>query len=225
MEFLGDKKSLIIPDDEPFDHEAKRTLDIITFHAPKPQYDIRCSDEGFAYFYQDVPLSNWWDSVPAIQFDGHTFNASESLFMYIKAKCFEDQEIATKIVEADNQAYDQPKKRWDAVKKLGKKVRNFDEKLWTDVRRAAMYKTLKLKAQFDEEFKRVLLDPQYAGKTFVEASPYDKIYGIGLDKKNAMEKGKAGWQGANLLGELLTLLRDKLMSDQEKPSERKEVTP
>lgn len=28
--------------------------------------------------------------------------------------------------------------------------------------------------------------------TFAEASPYDKIWGIGIDTKTAMERGRAG---------------------------------
>ena len=179
----------------------------------KPQYDIRCSDEGYAYFYMNVPLSNWWDSVPAIEYDGHTFNASESIFMYLKAQCFNDEEIAEKIVEADNMTYDRPKKRWDAVKKLGKKVRGFDDKIWARHNRDAMYTALKQKALYDEEFKRVLLDPQYAGMTFVEASKYDKIWGIGIDANTAMRVGKAGWQGHNFLGRALTDLRNELRPD------------
>ena len=176
----------------------------------KPKYDIRCSDEGYAYFYMNVPLSNWWDSVPAIEYDGHTFNASESIFMYLKAKHFKDEETAIKIVEADNKTYDKPRQRWDAVKKLGKKIKNFDDKEWAGPNRKAMAIALKQKAQYDEEFKRVLLDPQYAGMTFCEASKYDKIWGIGIDAKTAMEVGKAGWKGHNFLGRALTELRNEL---------------
>lgn len=175
----------------------------------KPNYDIRCSD-GYAYFYMDVPLSNWWDSVPAIQYDGHTFNASESIFMYLKAKYFKDEETAAKIVEADNKTYDQPKKRWAAVKRLGKKVKNFDDKKWAGPNRKAMATALKQKALYDEEFKRVLLDPQYAGMTFCEASKYDQIWGIGIDANTAIRVGKAGWKGHNFLGRALTELRDEL---------------
>lgn len=182
----------------------------------KPKYNIRCSDEGYAYFYMDVPLSNWWDSVPAIQYDGHTFNASESLFMYLKAKHFKDEEAAAKIVEADNMTYEKPKQRWDAVKKLGRKVKNFDVKEWAGPSRAAMAIALKQKAQYDEEFKKVLLDPQYAGMTFCEASPRDPKWGIGIDAKTAMEVGRAGWKGHNFLGRALTDLRNELRPDLKK---------
>lgn len=179
----------------------------------KPKYDIRCSDEDYAYFYMDVPLSNWWDSVPAIQYDGHTFNASESIFMYLKAKYFGDEETATKIVETDNNTDVQVKDRCRAIKKLGRKVKGLDDSVWAGPNRKAMATALKQKAQYDEEFKRVLLDPKYAGMTFCEAAPKDTIWGIGLDMRTAMRVGKKGWRGHNFLGRALTDLRNELRPD------------
>lgn len=179
----------------------------------KPRYNIKCSDEGYAYFFMDVPLSNWWDSVPAIQYDGHSFNSSESVFMYLKALFFDDEETAARIVQADNKTYAQPKSRWNAVKKLGNKVKNLDNKKWAGPNRKAMAIALKQKALYDEEFKRVLLDPQYAGMTFCEAAPKDTIWGIGLDMRTAMRVGRGGWQGHNFLGRALTDLRNELRPD------------
>lgn len=179
----------------------------------KPKYNIKCSDEGYAYFYMDVPLSNWWDSVPAIKYDGHTFNSSEAIFMYLKAKHFKDEETAVKIVKTDKKTYAQPDGRWRAVKRLGRRVKNYTDKEWAKHNRKAMATALKQKALYDEEFKRVLLDPQYAGMTFVEASEHDPIWGIGIDANTAMREGKAGWKGHNFLGRALTDLRDELRPD------------
>ena len=182
----------------------------------KPKYNIKCSDEGYAYFYKDVPLSNWWNSVPAIQYDGHTFNSSEAIFMYLKAKHFKDEKTAAKIVETDKKTYAQPDGSWRAVKRLGSKVKNLNNKEWAKHNRKAMARALKQKALYDEEFKRVLLDPQYAGMTFVEASKHDPIWGIGIEANTAMREGKAGWKGHNFLGRALTDLRNELRPDLEK---------
>lgn len=179
----------------------------------KPKYNIKCSDEGYAYFYMDVPLSNWWDSVPAIEYDGHTFNSSEAIFMYLKAKHFKDEETAAKIVKTDKKTYSRPTNRWRAVKNLGSKVKNLNNKEWAKHNRKAMAIALKQKALYDEEFKRVLLDPQYAGMTFCEAAPKDTIWGIGLDMRTAMRVGREGWQGHNFLGRALTDLRNELRPD------------
>jgi ribA/ribD-fused uncharacterized protein len=63
---------------------------------------------------------------------------------------------------------------------------------------------------------RRLLDAT-GDKMIVEASPLDKIWGIGLDEKGALERGKKGWRGLNLLGEALmqarTILREEAKSE------------
>ena len=38
----------------------------------------------------------------------------------------------------------------------------------------------------------------------VEASPYDKIWGIGLKKEDAIKISEDKWPGENLLGKVLT---------------------
>jgi len=62
---------------------------------------------------------------------------------------------------------------------------------------------------------RRLLDAT-GDKMIVEASPLDKIWGIGLGEKEALEKGEKGWRGLNLLGKALmqarAILRDEAKS-------------
>ena len=48
-------------------------------------------------------------------------------------------------------------------------------------------------------------------KTLVEASPMDRIWGIGLAEDDPRAWNKKSWKGQNLLGEVLTRVRDKLM--------------
>lgn len=48
------------------------------------------------------------------------------------------------------------------------------------------------------------------GTTLVEASPYDKIYGIGLVASDPRALDRKTWNGQNLLGEVLTELREEL---------------
>ena len=159
---------------------------------------IRCTDE-YIYFYSDkTPFSNW-NITPGIKYDGYEFSSSETLFMYLKAKVFRDDEMAERIVPLD------PK----AAKKCGRLVSPYSDEVWERERENAMYVALKAKLDASQEFRDALLAEEYRGKTFVEASPYDKIWGIKLSVADAYA-GKE-WKGLNLLGKLLTELRDETL--------------
>ena len=176
----------------------------------EPNSTIRCTDK-YVYFYQDTPLSNWWTSKPYIPYDGQLFASSEALFMFLKAKVFRDDVIAGII----------PKTHYDAAKALGGIVRNFSEDVWNREREKAMYIALKTKLVVDEAYKSTLLSAEYRGKTFVEASPYDEVWGIKRSIVDAVE-GKE-WRGLNLLGKLHTQLRDETLGLIE--SQNIEITP
>lgn len=159
---------------------------------------IRCTDE-YVYFYSDkTPFSNW-NITPGIKYDGYEFSSSETLFMYLKAKVFRDDEMATRIVPLD------PRE----AKRCGRLVCNYIDEIWERERENAMYIALKAKLEASPEFRDALLSEEYRGKIFVEASPYDKIWGIKLSVSEAYA-GKQ-WNGLNLLGKLLTELRDETL--------------
>ena len=164
----------------------------------EPNSTIRCDNE-YVYFYKDTPLSNWWTSEPYIPYDGQLFASSEALFMYLKAKVFRDNFIAGIM----------PRMHYDAAKELGEKVRNFSEDIWSREREKAMYLALKAKFAVDKAYRDTLLSEEYKGKTFVEASPIDPNWGIGLSITEAARGEK--WKGLNLLGKLHTQLRDEAL--------------
>lgn len=164
----------------------------------EPNSTIRCTNE-YVYFYQNTPLSNWWTSEPYIPYDGHLFTSSEALFMYLKAKVFRDDVIAGIM----------PKMHYDAAKALGEIVRNFSDDVWNREREKAMYLALKAKFAVDKAYRDTLLSEEYEGKTFVEASPIDPNWGIGLSITEAARGEK--WKGLNLLGKLHTQLRDEAL--------------
>ena len=169
---------------------------------------IKCSDK-YAYFYQDTPLTNWWASNPRIPYDGHEFGSSEALFMYLKAKGMGDVDVALQIVEADNDSTLTDKERFAKAKSLGRKCK-YNEEVFFANREKWMYTALSAKYEVDEEFRSVLMSDKYRGLTFVEASPWDANWGIkSRATKEVLEKGESAWKGLNLLGKLLTQLRDE----------------
>jgi len=46
--------------------------------------------------------------------------------------------------------------------------------------------------------------------TLVEASPYDRIWGIGLSSSNPKAIDRRNWRGTNWLGVILTQVREEL---------------
>ena len=166
---------------------------------------IRCTDE-FVYFYQNTPLSNWWASNPRIPYDGHDFASSEALYMYLKARGLGDDKVANEILALDYNSKLTDKQRFAKAKSLGKKCK-FNKFVFFANREQWMYTALSAKFEVDEEFRSVLMSEEYRGLTFVEASPIDVNWGIGLSAAKACAGEK--WKGKNLLGKLLTKLRDE----------------
>lgn len=151
-------------------------------------------------FFWGGPFSNFAPVEEGIEFDGFRFPTSEHVFMYIKAKTFNDGEIAEKIKNALD-----PK----TAKKLGRKVRGFNEQVWEKHRDNAMKTAVQLKFDASSEFRNELLKEKYRNKTFVEASPYDCIWGIGMSMDDPDVNNESKWRGLNLLGNILTKLRDE----------------
>jgi ribA/ribD-fused uncharacterized protein len=130
--------------------------------------------------------------------DDGVWSSSEQYFMFLKAKFFEDDETAEKIKLAET-----PKE----AKKLGRQVKNFDEKKWEDHRRTAMFMALENKFLQNKELKDELLSEEYKDKSFVEASPVDNIWGIGLHYDDPLADDEKNWKGLNLLGKTLDHVR------------------
>ena len=133
----------------------------------------------------------------------HKWLTSEQYFMYQKAMYFNDTEIANKIMNTVH-----PKD----CKKLGRKVKNFDDTLWSDARYDVMYDAVLAKFSQNEELKRALLYFREKGYHFVEGSPYDKIWGVGILYNNPLIADSKNWKGENLLGKCLDNVGDYLLT-------------
>lgn len=94
------------------------------------------------------------------------------------------------------------------VKAIGRKIPNFVSKKWDDVKFDVVVQGNFLKFSQDEELEEFLLST--GNKILVEASPFDNIWGIGLDSKAPNVENPHTWKGENLLGYALMEVRDKL---------------
>ena len=159
-------------------------------------------------FFWGGEFSNWYDC--QFKYKGLTFFNSEQAFMWEKAIYFGDNKIAEEILINPD-----PK----LCKKLGRKVKNFNPESWMIVSYSIMVavnlaKYNQGKHSNDIRYfksrraRRELLET--GDKILVEASPYDKIWGIGLGLDNDDCLNEAKWQGMNLLGKALMEVRKTL---------------
>lgn len=156
--------------------------EIICFHNP---------DEDNGY------LSNWYASNFTVS--GVKFSSMEQFMMYRKAICFHDEPVAAQILATDDVA---------EIKALGRKVSNYEESLWNGVRQIIVYEGLLAKFLQNEDLKDKL--KATADAVLAECAVKDRIWGIGLSMKDPDRLNKAKWNGQNLLGYSLMLVRERL---------------
>lgn len=154
-------------------------------------------EDQFVFFWGG-PFSQWYRH--DIVVDGITYNTAEQFMMAMKAKHFGDTEMLTRIMATKD-----PRKQ----KAFGREVRKFDPAEWSNVSKSYVY-TANLSKFSDPTMIKHLLDT--GDKEIVEASPYDKIWGIGLSENDPDRLDKAKWRGTNWLGEVLMQVRDTLNS-------------
>jgi ribA/ribD-fused uncharacterized protein len=161
------------------------------------QDDAAAGGEQFTLFWHG-PFSQWHPckfTVSRVE-----FNCAEQFMMYSKAILFGDMQSAQRILETST-----PKEQ----KTLGRKVQNFDEAVWAIFREGIVYTASYAKFTQNFELQEMLLATK--GTTLVEASPRDRIWGIGLGADNPKAQVRAEWRGRNLLGETLTRVREAIL--------------
>ncbi|MTH17087.1 NADAR family protein [Flavobacterium sp. LC2016-01] len=142
-------------------------------------------------------FSQWWLS--SFEVENGTYKTTEHWMMAKKAALFQDKEILEKILLADSPA---------EAKKLGREVKNYDDKLWLENRYEIVKQGNYHKFSQNPDLKTFLLNTKE--RILVEASPVDPIWGIGMasDHKDVLNPEK--WKGLNLLGFALVEVRDEL---------------
>ena len=142
-------------------------------------------------------LSQWWPS--RFQVDGVEYNCAEQFMMAEKARMFHDEEMLAKIMETTH-----PKE----MKAYGRAVSGFDKETWDSSCYEIVKKGNFAKFTQNPDLLTFLLGTK--NRILVEASPRDRIWGIGMGKANPNAQCPSNWRGTNLLGFALTEVRDLL---------------
>ena len=116
-----------------------------------------------------------------------------------KAKLFQDKAVIEQL-----RASTDPKE----IKALGRTVRNFDQKLWDAFKYPLVLTGNYNKFVQNAKLRNFLLST--GDSILVEASPYDRIWGIGLSANDPRAKDPQQWLGRNLLGFALMEVRDEI---------------
>ncbi len=140
-------------------------------------------------FFWGGCLSNWYISPFVV--NGIEYNCGEQYMMHQKAILFNDKQTASEIMKAYV-----PKKQ----KELGRKIKNFDTVVWDSVKYNIVKAGLLEKFKQNEDLKLFLSANK--GCQMVEASPFDRIWGIGFNEMDAIDN--INMWGENLLGKILT---------------------
>jgi ribA/ribD-fused uncharacterized protein len=130
------------------------------------------------------------------------FSCAEQWMMHAKARLFGDEERAAAIMATPDPA---------EQKRHGKLVSGFETRLWDEWKVEIVYRGNLAKFTQNPGAARQLRAT--AGAMLVEANPRDWIWGCGLTADDPKISSPDEWPGENLLGRILTLMRERLVTE------------
>ena len=142
-------------------------------------------------------FSQWYSS--SFKVEGENYSSAEHFMMAEKARLFGDTEIRLKILTAKNPG---------EAKQLGRNVSGFKDDVWINHRFEIVVAANLAKFGQNADLKEYLLNT--GERVLVEASPVDKIWGIGLAADHDNVEKPNLWKGLNLLGYALMEVREQL---------------
>lgn len=151
----------------------------------------------------DQPLSGhgccsqWWPS--PIVVDGTTYATAEHWMMAAKAALFDDLTAWHRIMEMTDPA---------EAKRIGRAVDGYDERAWAAARYGVVLHGNLAKFTQHRGLREILMGTGDA--LIVEASPYDRVWGVGRDPGDPDARRPSRWRGLNLLGFVLMDVRERL---------------
>ncbi|MCP2251026.1 NADAR family protein [Lentzea aerocolonigenes] len=142
-------------------------------------------------------LSQWWPCSFVV--DGQQFSSAEHYMMWRKALLFDDTSVAERVLAARTPA---------EAKALGRQVSGFSDAEWVSARLEIVVDGNLAKFGQDPALRSYLLGT--GSRILVEASPQDRVWGIGLVASDPRAADPSTWLGLNLLGEALMEVRTRL---------------
>lgn len=142
-------------------------------------------------------FSQWYDVY--FEIDGIRYHTTEQYMMASKARLFGDKDMLDEIMNAATPS---------EYKSLGRKIKGFEPTLWNEKKLDVVVEGNKAKFSQNPNLKEFILSTNDA--ILVEASPFDTIWGIGMDRETALNSNVDDWTGENLLGCSLMEVRDWL---------------
>lgn len=142
-------------------------------------------------------FSQWYPT--PFEISGVRYATAEHYMMAEKARLFDDRAALKQILQAPSPAQ---------AKQLGRTVRGFDDGAWCERRFDIV--VAGNAAKFAQHPELWVFLRSSKRRILVEASPVDRVWGIGLARDDARVERPADWRGQNLLGFALMVVRDRL---------------
>jgi ribA/ribD-fused uncharacterized protein len=149
------------------------------------------------HFFYRSPLGQW--NRRPFEDGERRYGCAEQYMMYHKAVLFGDEETAHRILEETEPRLHQA---------LGRRVQGYAHETWCAFREDVVFAGNVLKFSQNEDLRALLMAT--GDKSLVEASPVDRVWGIGLGEDDPARADEKNWRSLNLLGKILTRVRDYL---------------
>ena len=155
-------------------------------------------------FFYKGELSQWYGGFKnqnsSFYYDEKKFNCAEQWMMAQKVRLFGDLESYNFILATDNPREHQ---------RIGRQIFDYKQSTWDNHKEKIVFYGNLLKFTQNPHLRKILIN---SGDEFVEASPIDKIWGIGigLDYISEIHCDSKNWDGQNLLGKALTKVKKSI---------------
>lgn len=142
-------------------------------------------------------LSQWYPA--PFEVDGVRYPTAEHFMMAEKARLFGDEAMLREVLAAHDPG---------AAKDAGRRIAHFDEAIWAERRFDIVKRACMAKFDSDDELRSFLQST--GSRVLAEASPRDRVWGIGLSEQDSDARRPSRWRGLNLLGFALMEARAEL---------------